>query len=391
MALPATDLTDQTMAEIATEMVGDGVWVDPVFARDHQITAEQERALESTVAATLGTDRPVRVVLLDVPPASPFNLSQTQFVEVLRDDLAAQYPDRNHDALYVIGDDTFTLTVESHLPTRGFDDYLAGQLAREEHPDDIGAQAVATVDLLRLDRDAYAAKVAAFDEVEAERRDERLSSDDGLNPFWVVSGLVIAGIAALTGVRWLWRRRSARRTGFQISPTVLGSVLAAEDRTLAERADEETLALGEALTAPGSTDAHSSRAAWVAALDHYRAARRVLEKRRTSADSMGALVLARLGESARLAALADRTWEPPRVCWVNPSHRWGSESEKSGATKVLVCSDCAARSQARYEFRVPAGSGTRAWHDADLGIWTRTGYGSTSRDFPAEVMAAFGR
>lgn len=389
--VPGGPITDQTMAEIAAEMVGDGVWIDPALAVAEEITPAQEQRLEAAVAATQQSDRPVRVVLVDVPAGPPFNLSPTQFVEVLLDDLTAAHPGRDHGALYLVGDNSLALSVESHLDQRGFDDYLASYIAKEEHPDDFGAQAVAAVDLLRLDRDAFAARVSSYQATQDERRDERIAADDDTaGTFWMASALVLAGVVVLVGVRALWRRRSARRTGFQISPTVLESVLGAEDRALAERADDETLALGEALAAAQAPEP-GARAAWAAALEHYQAARRVLEKRRTSADSLGALVLARLGESARQAALADRAWQAPQVCWINPGHRWGTRTAQVGTAQVLVCSDCAARPGTRREFTVPAGSGTRAWYDAELGIWTRTGYGTTSRDFPAEVLTAFGR
>ena len=57
-------ISDETIAEIERELDGDGVWIDPAFARSQGISAEDEDRIEAAVAATERAD--LNVVLVEV-------------------------------------------------------------------------------------------------------------------------------------------------------------------------------------------------------------------------------------------------------------------------------------------------------------------------------------
>ncbi|WP_426241540.1 hypothetical protein [Nocardioides sp. LHG3406-4] len=377
---PANAIDDATVAKIVQEVTGDGVWVDPAFARAHDISAQDETRLEQAVAASDYAD--LRVVLVEVDPDDDrFQGSFSSLSAWIQDSAG--------------GDATYVGWQESSEPPLAVDAYgdqpdpiYVANVAAHDHPDDLVAQVVQVQELLD-DGNAE----ALWMEVP---RDERYSwtADDGSSvPWWAIVGIVAALLVACVMV-WKWVAGALRRrrpTGFVLPPAVLRTVRAAEDRQLRERAETEVLALGEAIaeseSASGSPEALD---AWQQSLDHYAAARDVLDRAGSPADVVGALVLARRGESARDAALQRpaRRWQPPLGCWFNPLHR-GTTTEvtwrdEDRAVDVPACQECAEAVRAGREpddvLDFIDGERTVHYFRLDIGAWSATGYGSLRPD-----------
>lgn len=368
-----------TLQQIAKEMQGDGVWVAPSYADQHAITPAQERHLEQAVAATSGQGaRPVRVILVDVPERD-FGLIPDQLASWIRDEAGV-------DALYLVPSNGGELSVSNLFDSdTRWNDYEAARIAADEHPDQVVDQVVLTSQVLQLSTDQIDARYEQVDRTECCAPDPQ---DDGGTSGWAVGGLVLVGVLVLVGARAAWRRWRRRNTRFEITPTVQRHVMAAELHRLRQEAERETQALAEAVAeAPGSL---VDRSAWPAVLAHLVAARTALAEGTGVADAAGALVLARRGESARAAAQADHDWVPSPVCWFHPAHGWAThEAESPAGARVRCCRRCSQRGETREVLLVPARGTVVAWYDADLGVWTRTGFGATDPDLPASVERAF--
>ncbi|GAA5124351.1 hypothetical protein GCM10023339_45690 [Alloalcanivorax gelatiniphagus] len=371
-------IDDATIAEIEQELAGDGVWVDPVFAASHDVSAADEARMEEAVASAQRAD--VKIVLIEVDGDDErFQGSFANLAAWLQDD-------RGGNATYV-GYDSWS---EPNLGVHAFGDqpdtsYVA-DVAGHEHPDDLADQVVRIPELL----DDGSAE-ALWDEVP---RDERYSwtADEGVQASEVLGtiGIVVAVGAVVAGLL-VWRRSRRRRPrGFTLPSTVLHTVRTAEDRRLRQQAEVEVLALGEALGSGEPTGTANALGAWQQALDHYSAARSILSQDPAPADVVGALVLARRGEDARASAQQRKpaTWEPPVRCWFNPLHdgpttrvTWRDDDRE---VDVPACRECAADVR---DGREPGdvldfieGDRTVHYYRLDLGAWTDTGYGSLDRD-----------
>lgn len=374
-------ISDATIAEIEAEMSGDGVWIDPAFARAHDISADDEARVEQAVASAEKAD--LKVVLVGVD--SDDDRFQGSF-----DSLSAWLQDSSPgDATYV-GYDSWS---EPHLKVDAYgeqpDTMSVANVANHEHPDDLVEQVVEVGELV----DNGQAQ-ALWHEVP---RDERYSwtADEGIQASEVFGAIGVAvAVGAVIAALVAWRRRRRRPVGFTLPATVLHTVRTAEDRRLRQQADDEVLALGEAIGSGEPTGSAPALDAWQQALDHYAAARSILSQGAAPADVVGALVLARRGEDARAAAQrkTPSEWKPPLRCWFNPLHdgpttevTW-SEGQRDDARSVDVpaCADCARDVRARRE---PAdvldfieGDRTVHYFRLDLGAWSRTGYGTLERD-----------
>lgn len=371
-------ITDATIAEIEQEMAGDGVWVDRSFASSHDISAADEAAIVDAVAATQRSD--LKVVLVEVDSDDDrFQGSFANLSAWLQDDSGG-------DATYV-GYDRWS---EPHLSVQAFGDQpdtsYVPNVAAHDHPNDVTAQVLQIQELLD-DGNAQ----ALWDEVP---QDERYSwtADEGIQGSEVLGGIgVLIALAAVIAGLVVWRRRRRTRpSGFTLPSTVLHTVRSAEDRRLRQQADAEVLALGEAIGSGEPGGSASSLDAWQQALDHYAGARSILSQKAAPADVVGALVLARRGESAREAAQARRpsAWSPPLRCWFNPLHDGPTTDvawrDGDRSVDVPACGDCAADVRAGRE---PAdvldfieGDRTVHYFRLDLGAWSRTGYGTLERD-----------
>lgn len=390
----AREIDDATLAEIEAEMQGDGVWVDPGFAREHQVSAADEARLEQLVADADHAD--LRMLLVEVERDDDrFHGSFSNLAAWVHDSVGG-------DATYVgwerYGDPQLTLLSHGDQPDPAF----VARMAEREHPDDLVEAVVEAEELLERGN--------AHQLWEALPREERypwiaeepflLRWFGDLTPGqWFL--VVLVAVVLVTGVAAWWRgRRHRARVDFTLPTAVLRSVRRAEDRQVRERAEREVLALGEALGAgdpdPGALDL------WQQALDHYDVARAVLERAGTPADVVGGLVLARRGDSARRAALSGASaagWRPPAPCFFNPLHtgpvRTVTWRDEQRSAQVPACTACAT---AVEEGREPddvldfiADGSTVHYFRLDIGAWSRTGYGALEPDLLGALRAGRGR
>lgn len=383
-------ISDDDLTEIEEQFAegGDGVWISPEFARQNQISAEDEERIEAAVAATEAAD--LRVLLVDVDfEDERFNGSYTQLVSWIQDDLGGE-------ALYV-GWSDYDQGIELHGADVVDDSFYVDRLAIREAPGDAAAQIEAASTLID-DGNAYELWSALDD-------DEKYGNPSGGGDGDSIGGAVIAVTVVVAAGLLLWGRASkkrhranalARRNGekFALPTTVLRTVRAAEDRSLRRQADSEIQTLGEKLVAqdldhlePGALQV------WERAMEHHEVARRVLEQGSTPADVVGALVLVRRGEQARAAAIdGDTTWTPQPGCWFNPLHRGSTstvtwtdvEGARRRSVDVPACSDCARAVRKGNEpddvLDFVEGEKVVHYYRLDIGVWSRTGYGSLETD-----------
>lgn len=397
--LPAQKITDETLAEIEAQFGegGDGVWISPAFARKNGISAEDEARVEAAVAGTEAAE--LRVLLVDVDHDDDrFNGSYTQLVSWVQDDLGG-------DAVYV-GWSEYEAAIDLQGTDYSDDAYYVDRLAALEAPGDLAAQMEKASELID---DGNASELwSALDD------DEKYSSrsdDDGTGLAWVTVTLIVVVIAVVI-VAWgkLATRRDranvvARGSGekFALPTTVLRTVRQAEDRSLRRLAEAEVAALGEQLVAQDLENFEPGPlAVWAQAMEHHEVARRVLEQGRTPADVVGALVLVRRGEEARAVAVAgDVSWAPQPGCWFNPLHGgsakkvdWNDPAHRSGSRSVTVpaCHACAREvSKGREpEDVLDFVEGERVVHyyRLDIGVWSRTGYGSLETDLVGALRSS---
>ena len=374
-------IDDATITEIEQEMSGDGVWIDGAFARAHDISAADETLIEEAVASAQRAD--LKVVLVEVDPDDDrFQGSFSSLSAWLNDDAGL-------DATYVgwekYSEPNLTIDTYGDQPDTAYVDNVVGH----EHPDDLVAQVVRIPELID---DGNAEQL--WHEVP---RDERYSwtADEGIQASeWAAGAGVVIGVVAVVAAVAVWLRRR-RRAGFVLPTAVLRTVREAEDRQLRERAETEVLALGEAIGRAEPVDKEEALLSWQQALDHYAAARDVLDRAGSPADVVGALVLARRGESARATALdrPTRHWTPPPGCWFNPLHD-GPTSEvtwRDGDRSVQVpaCPRCAEDVRAGREpedvLDFIDGDRTAHYYRLDIGAWSRTGYGTLEPDLLAAL------
>lgn len=376
-------ISDETIAEIERELDGDGVWIDPAFARSQGISAEDEYRIEAAVAASERAD--LNVVLVEV------STDDDRFQGSFGSLSAWIHDSRGGDATYV-GWERYSspnVTVDAYgaqPETIHVDD-----VAAHEAPDDVADQVLRIAEILE-DGNAQ----TLWDEIPDDEKYSWLA-DEGVQASEVLGGFGVVAVAAalVAGVVLLRRRRRTRPTGFTLPTTVLHTIRSAEDRRLRARADAEVLALGEAIGRGDPGGAASSLEAWQQALDHYAAARAVLSQAAGPADVVGALVLARRGDDAR--STAERTkpaaWTPRPGCWFNPLHdgRTSEVTWRDGDREVDVpaCAACAADVRDGREPRdvldFIEGDRTVHYYRLDLGAWSRTGYGSLEPDLLAAL------
>lgn len=382
---------DDDLAEIVEEMGSDGVWVHPAYAREQKITAADEARLEQLVAETDSME--LRVVLVDIDYRDDrFQGNFSSLSAWVHDDLGG-------DAVYVgvEGGSTDQLALEPFGDAPD-DLFYAGRLAAREHPEDVVAQVERFVELAEGDEDPYELWTA----IPAEERYSQPGGDgaDGGLPGGGIAAAVV--LVAAAGAWWLWRRRRSTRRGrheerFSLPPAVLRTVRAAEDRRLRHLAETETLALGEALGAESPVS--GGEQTWRRALDHYDAARAVLERAGSPADVVGALVLTRRGDSARRTALAGgatgAAWQPPGTCYFNPLHTGAVRTVvwKDGERSVEVpaCAECEPQVVRGQEpddaLDFIAQDTTVHYYRLDIGAWSDTGYGALEPDLIGALRA----
>lgn len=381
------DLSDDDIATIEAEMRpgGDGVWIDPAFARAHSIDADAERVIERVVEDSSLAQ--YRVVLTELDLSDPRFGNNDQLAAWLHDDLGG-------DATYVMwGYEHVELLVFGEQPDSLWADVVAGH----EHPRDVTAQVERIDDLVRAGNAGQVWDDIPREEKYPDSQSEGTGSpgdssgDSGAGVDVVDVALVLVAVLV---VGWVIRSvlravrdvRTAAPGDFALPTTVLRSVREAEDRALRRRAEAEVLALGESV---GAAPVGHTPASAQAALDHYAASRAVLDRSTSTADVVGALVLAARGRDALVAWRdGEPAWEPRPGCWFNPLHGESAErvkwSGRGSATSVPACAQCAAALARGVEppdvLDFVSGERTEHYFTLPLGVWSRTGYGSVDVD-----------
>lgn len=388
-----TPITEELLAQIEAELGQDGVWVAPQLRAT--VPAEVEEQIEQAVAQA---PTPTYVVLARLN-------YRDQLTGGSFDDLAGIIRDDTGRTGVYIGPESGD---EAELRIASFPDdyglYQAARIARIEHEGDLGAQALRVVELLGSGQDLEALLEQAAEEhpEAADRLDESygtpgLYGDDGAAWLPWTGGALVGVLVLAAVVRVLLRRRRATTAAspgvqgrsFVLPPAVLSTVRAAEDHRNEKRAQEEVLALGEAIDAT-EIDPRKARGlpAWQEALDHYDVARRILDREHSPADVVGASVLARRGREALSAARRGRAWSPTRPCYFNPLHPAAAKQARwrDGEASVTVpaCGPCAEAVAAGREpddvLDFVADGLPAHYFRLDLGVWSETGYGALDAD-----------
>lgn len=389
-----TNIDEALLDRIEDELGVDGVWVAPEL-RD-QVPKDVEAEIE---AAVQQARTPTYVALVETGYEDITSGSAEQLAAMIRDDTGRSgvYISVGHS----YGDEPYQLEITSF--PKEYDLFFAARVAAVEHPQDLGAQTLRTLELLRT---GGAEKL--YEELEPEQRDmvsgtSSASDDGGGVGTGVVTGVVV-GVLALVAIVVAARRRRARSRAVAPTPTgasftlpaaVLSTVRAAEDQRTEARAQNDVLALGEAIDAAELDPRRSSALpAWQAALDHYDVARRILDRDHSPADAVGAIVLAARGRSALRSAVRGRSWQPTPSCYFNPLHTgdttavlWQDDDQR---VRVPACPRCAAAVAAGREpddvLDFVADGRPAHYFKLDLGAWSRTGYGALDTDLLGRLL-----
>ncbi|GAW50798.1 MULTISPECIES: hypothetical protein [unclassified Nocardioides] len=381
-------MSDDVIQQIQQALDQTGVYVDPTLRA--AVGAHDLAAMKADVAAS---PTPTYVVVYPYVNGDQFGGDPAELLTQLHDA-------SGKDGLYLsVRDVDYTpVYLESRAWGSVGDGRAATDVAAYHHPDDAGA-ALAEATHLTATGTAQQAADQMYDERFGDDTTSSTGSapaaadgsgDDGGGGGSGVTVGVLIGLALAIGVVVVgWRVRRRTRRTYSLPASVVEHVREAHDRQLEDRAQEEVLALGEAIDAaemsPGDT-----ADAWQAALDHYDGAGRVLRRgddRPDVLDVVGALVLARRERRALDAALGHRAFEPEPVCYLNPLHTGGTTvgTVESGGRQVEVplCRACRADLRAgRAPDVLDVMRRGRPVHyfDTDAEPWASTGYGALRSD-----------
>ena len=415
-------------ARIAAALRENPVYVDPAY--QDAVPSDRQRALRERIEET---GLPIRVALVPLTEGDSYGGDPDVLAQLLYERLGQR--------------ELILITPSS----------VGGFLDGHEWPSD-RHQAEAAVNavgfLPGMSHAGLATKVAKAVDLIAEGRGEEVyreatgdldttapqpDDDDAPAGFpWAYPVVAVALLAAVGAGLYLWRRRVGRAGGAAVSQpfarpqAVVAAAREADLSRLRRRAEEEVLALGEAVQAAevdaapphdgepagGSTaasDAEAVRAAVARALDAYAAAGRVLDGATRRVDLVGVLALVAEGRDALRAAErasssggrglgrrvsrrrprrqgdagADGT--PLPLCFFNPLHGRAARRitwRPLGGRRpldVAACAECAEAVAARRApevltdeldgrtvpyFEVPA----------TASLWAATGYGSLVDD-----------
>lgn len=372
------------VAAIAADLADDHLHIDPAVA--DQITADQLSAITSSVDASA-----TPVYVLALPYTTEADLSPVQLLTLVHRELP-------QDGVWFLTqqsyDESWDIQSTSYGVSIGNDANLAGYVAAELYPTDLGRQLQKTTELIEAGT-AEEAYYETFPERAPGAQAGTTQRDDGTQLLGVDLPVALTGlgvVAVIVAVIAL-RRRPRTRNEIAVKDRALRRISTAQTDAWRHRAQTETAQLGERVTDLEIGDG-SDRAAWTAALDHYEAANRVLDRTTSAADSIGALVLARRGDDALDHAIAGQPWQPTAVCFFNPLHgaatataRWQTAA---GARDVPTCADCRrlVRKNKEPDFLdLPVGDTVVHYVDADTEAepWASTGYGSLDPDLLARV------
>ena len=264
-------ISDATIAEIEDELAGDGVWIDPAFARNNDISASDEARIEEAVASAERSDLEVVLVEVDIQDER-FQGSFSSLTAWLQDSTGGR------DTTYVGWQDYSEPALQVDAYGDQPDTTYVDNVAAHEHPDDFVDQVVRVQELLD-DGNAD----ALWDEVPD---DEKYSwtADEGVQASEVVGGLgiVVAVAALVAGARGGAVGGAAPAPRASLLPaTVLHTVRAAEDRRLRQQAGRRGCSRwGEAI-GRGEPTIADALAAWQQALSTTTPSARPRSCRRT--------------------------------------------------------------------------------------------------------------
>lgn len=412
----SSDDADQVLSDVAEALAADGVYVHPALA--NVVSPEEEAELAQTLQQA---EEPAYVVLYPFERNDRFGGTPSDLLTRLqaREPLPGvfittdaygltndEYSDARVDAYQwgepgsYDGQEWYELSeaVDSRAPEGGFDIDEAVQVAAELVVE--GREAIS---------EGYRERQEQRDAEYADREGDSASSVGEV----VGAGLFLAVLAAIIigGAAVVVRRRSPATAGAPsgsrpapvprversrpaavLPASAVERIREAHDRRLEERAQRELLALGEELDATEIGPRHE-RSSWQAALDHYDAARRVLEVAERRDDELdvlhvvGALVLLGRGRDALSAALKGRGFEPAPDCYLNPLHGRAAAARRvevgGRPLEVPLCEGCRSdlrRGRSPDILDVSQRGTPTHWFDTGVEPWVSTGYGALDTD-----------
>ena len=407
---------DQVLADVAEALAEDGVYVHPSLAS--LVTPDEEATLAQTLEQA---EEPAYVVLYPFERNDQFGGSPSDLLTRLqaREPLPGvfitsdaygltndEYSDARVEALewgepgsydgqvwYELSD-----AVDSRAPEDGFDIDEAVQTAAELVVE--GREAVSEGYRERQEQ--------RDDEYVARGGDSGNSVGEAVGAYLflaVLAAVIVGGAAvvvrrrspatatASSGSRPATVPRAERAQPAAVLPaSAIERIREAHDRRLEERAERELLALGEELDATEIGPRHE-RSSWQAALDHYDAARRVLETAERRDDELdvlhvvGALVLLARGRDALSAASKGRGFEPAPDCYLNPLHGRAAAARRVEVAgrplEVPLCERCRGdlkRDRTPDILDVSQRGKPTHWFDTGVEPWVSTGYGALDPD-----------
>jgi hypothetical protein len=372
------------VAAIAAGLADDNVHVDPSIA--DQVTPEQLSAITAAVDAST-----IPVHVIAVPLTYDSELSPVQLAALVHRELP-------QDGVWFVarqGLDTWRLEATSYGVRGGNDANLATYVADELYPSDLGLQLQEAVEVFGSG-DAKSIYAETFPEYASGTSTSSGQQDDGAQVLGIDLPIALTGIgviAVLITAIVLRRNWVRDRGGIALKGRALRRISTAQTSSWRHRAQTEADRLGERITTLQIGDG-ADREAWTAALDHFEAANRVLERTTSAADSIGALVLAQRGHDALDHGVAGRPWTPTPVCFFNPLHGAATTSVRwttpAGAQDVPACAECrrVARRNREPDFLdLPIDGTVVHYVDADESAepWASSGYGSIDPDLLARV------
>lgn len=369
------------IAAIAQGLGSSPLYVDPSLASE--FTAEQIATITASISSS---SVPVHVIA--VPLTSRDDLSPIQLMTLvhrkLPEDGIWYVTQQSYGGRWSVGSTSYGVSIENS-------NNLATYVASNLYPTDLGLQVQKITELI-----ANGTARKEYDKIYPPGSQPAPSqADDGelLGVGWPVVSVGVGVLALLVAAAMLRRRRVAGRGEVAVKGRALRRISTAQTESWRHRAQAEADRLGERINALQIDDS-ADKDAWSAALDHYEAANRVLDRTTSAADSVGALVLAERGHDALDHAVQGQAWKPQLSCFFNPLHgpatakaRWQTAA---GTRDVPCCRDCRRQVSKRKEpdfLDLPVGDTVVHYVDADESAepWASTGYGSLDPDLLPKV------
>lgn len=377
-------MTENDLLKIHRELAKDGVFVHPSLRG--LVSAAAEDDLEQEVAQA---DHPTYVVVWPLRDHDAYGGKASDLLTRLHD----KYP---QPGIYLSTTTRLEPTTYSSVDVDGRQWGIPGQsdgalsvwaiemVVDQEDHQDIPSAMNRAIELLDMSPDEVA---KLNEELLAENSSARGGEASDEDSSWLPAGLTTVLVAVLT-VFIVWRVMvSFRKKPASLPKSAVQQIRAARARELLVRARDTSQALGEELdsTEIGSAD---NPDAWQAALDHYAAARRLLEHEGPGElDVVGALVLAGRGREALTCARAGKAWQPTPDCYLNPLHGPADKGRRiawQGRTlEVPVCGECRSalrKKQVPDIFDVIHNGKPVHYFETDVEPWASTGYGSLEPD-----------